>query len=221
MSQWFSPSVIIAIILSLSIHLFLFIFSSQYFLNKPNSKIEKMSIAVKIVKKKPVSNMTKQQKVAIRETESKKEVVREKPKIKKRSEPVQGLSPSSFSGDAVSGEGIEVREGNSLLVEDKGEKLDVKQNAVDLSADVRFLRFKKPEYTDRALEAELEGDFVVDVLVDEKGQAIEIQLRTEIGFGMDERIIKAIKNAAFSPRQDESGTFIKAWGEFIIRFELP
>ena len=221
MRQWFIPPIIAAIVLSLLIHFLLIILSSRFVFNKKNLKIKKPNIAVKIVTKKNPKNILTPNSSPAQEAEVKKTIEKAKPNVKKISKPIQGLNAASFAVGTPSGEEFSVRKGNSLLVEDKGEMLTEEKSTIDLSADVRFLQFQKPEYTDAALEAELEGDFIVDVLVDEKGRAIDIQLRTEIGFGMDQRIINAIENATFSPRKNINGGSVKAWGEFTIRFELP
>ena len=62
--------------------------------------------------------------------------------------------------------------GNTLFKKDEGIRLkDVESLESDLSADarIRIETFKKPQYTDDALEAGIEGKFLIDVFVDDKG----------------------------------------------------
>ena len=78
-----------------------------------------------------------------------------------------------------------------------------------------------PQYTDPALDAELEGTYAVDVYVDAAGAVTDAQLPKKIGYGMDERVLAAARKARFNPRKDRLGKAIAGWSEIKFRLEIP
>lgn len=150
------------------------------------------------------------------EVEKRKENPRPKPKT------VQGFSLGSLTRG---GKGIEVPLGNTLLAPDEGKRLrpeELDDLERDLSAPAQLLRTSivTPEYTREAVDAELEGLFIVDVFVDEKGNVVEAELPTRIGHGMDERLLQAARKASFQPRKNRVGLPISGWTKLTFRLEI-
>ena len=120
--------------------------------------------------------------------------------------PVQGLSPDAMSPD---GKGIAVPVGNTLMVADEGKRLQEVQplSNQDLSADAKLIRSSIiiPAYTENAIDAGLEGSFVVDVYVDAKGIVTSAELAKKVGYGMDIHLTNAAMKAKFEPRKDRYG----------------
>jgi len=148
-----------------------------------------------------------------------KTIREESPKIEK----VQGLPPDAVTNAASS---FAAPIGNTLMVEDEGKRLDanqVKQLTKDLSNGAILIQgsFTIPEYTQAALDANLEGVYVVDVYVDEKGNVIEAQLRKKIGYGMDILVIASAQSARFKPRTNSMGGAIPGWTEIRFRLTIP
>ncbi len=135
-----------------------------------------------------------------------------------------GLSKESFT-DGPSN--IAVAAGNTLLAPDEGKRLnpnDIKAlSGEDLSSDPKliFATMKTPQYTDDAVDANLEGLFVVDVFVDKQGIVQSTGLVKKVGFGMDERILSAAREAKFVPRKDRVGNAIEGWTQIKLKLELP
>jgi TonB family protein len=137
--------------------------------------------------------------------------------------PVLGVDPKDLSPDA---KGIAVPVGNTLMKEDTGERLkadQVQQYSEDLSADAALITgsFNVPEYTESALDANIEGVFVVDVFVDEKGDVQEAELKRQIGYGMDALVLSAARSAKFRPRKNRLGAAISGWAELKFRLQIP
>jgi len=136
-------------------------------------------------------------------------------------EPVQGLAPSAVT--TGSGAGISVPLGNTLMREDRGIRLSA-DKVVDLPQDLSvppqliLASMVRPEYTEEALDVELEGVFEVAVYVDSDGNVLSAELERRIGYGMDARVIGAAKSARFRPARDRSGRNIAQWS--YIRFAL-
>jgi TonB family protein len=159
---------------------------------------------------------------------------REKPKIppslKKLDQPpvtpvkpVLGVDPEDLTPDA---KGIAVPVGNTLMKEDSGERLkaeEVQQYSQDLSADAALITgsFNVPEYTESALDANIEGVFIVDVFVNETGDVQEAELRKQIGYGMDTLVLSAARSAKFKPRKNRLGAAISGWAELKFRLQIP
>lgn len=143
---------------------------------------------------------------------------------KKKVEAVQGFNPSAVS---PTGTGIAVPLGNTLMVEDKGKRLRADQVEAlgdqDLSADPHLIRDSvvTPKYTDEALDANLQGAFLVEVFVDEHGIVKEAELKKKIGYGMDDRVLASLKSAKFDPGKNRYGQAIAAWTDVRFLLEIP
>lgn len=62
-----------------------------------------------------------------------------------------------------------------------------------------LLKGDSPPYTAAAHHAQVEGAILLDVVVDEKGQAREVIVVRGLGYGLDESAIKTIKRWKFKP----------------------
>lgn len=150
----------------------------------------------------------------------------QKPVPKEDSKPVeavQGINPDAMVKD---GKGLAAPVGNTLLKEDEGKRLkpdDVQQLTTDCTADARLIRESvvTPKYTDAALDANLEGVFIVDVFVDENGNVREAELRKKVGYGMDDRIIEVVKQSRFIPRKNKVCGNIAGWAEIKFSLVIP
>lgn len=135
---------------------------------------------------------------------------------------VQGLTADSVSDKGT----VAAPVGNSLMVEDKGIRLSPEEIASlkrDLSSSALLIHgsFKTPEYTQAALDANLEGQFVVDVYVDAQGKVLDADLRKKIGYGMDERVLDVAKSSRFTPAKNEKGVPRAEWTEIKFNLEIP
>ena len=138
-------------------------------------------------------------------------------------EAIQGISPDAMVTD---GKGLSAPVGNTLLKEDEGKRLkpeDVGKLQQDCSSDARLIRetVTTPKYTEAALDANLEGAFVVDIFVDAQGVVLEAELRKKVGFGMDERIIESVKSSKFVPRKNKVCGSIAGWAEIKFSLVIP
>jgi protein TonB len=138
--------------------------------------------------------------------------------------PVQGLSAEAISAE---GTGIAAPIGNTLMTEDEGKRLKAEDVGAlgnqDLSADARLIRssFQTPSYTEAAIDAAIEGTYVVDVYVDETGNVTSAELTKKVGYGMDERLLAAANQARFEPRKNRFGKAEPGWTTISFRLELP
>ncbi len=91
----------------------------------------------------------------------------------------------------------------------------------DLSQRARRMSLIKPEYTEEALQAGLEGQFIADVYVDETGQVGEVALQKKVGYGMDAKLHTAAKSARYEPRKDAMGRPVGGWDRIVFQLVLP
>jgi protein TonB len=135
--------------------------------------------------------------------------------------PIQGLTADAMS----KGGKVAVPLGNTLMTGDTGERPRVAPAAFDgdLTSDARLIgdSIVKPEYTDAAVEANLNGQVLVEVQVDEAGKVVDASLKRKVGFGMDERILGSIRSARFVPRKDRYGKAEAGWTEIKFNLQLP
>lgn len=197
-------SLLLSIISSLVLHLgifFLFVLPKNTF----SSGVKKKSfVSVKITQKK-----TKKKEV--------KKKIKKKPKIKK-------IIKSKISKKKVKIEKepeAEKVEKEQILSSEGEASLSSSGNREDFSSDAELVNFEKPEYTDEALDYDLEGTFVINVYVASNGTVLKADLERAIGFGMDERILEAALNAKFAPRRNSYGRYLSTWTQIVIRLEIP
>ena len=198
--------------LSFSLHLVSFLMMSDFDKQKEERR-EKIVIKI----------------VSLREPPTPKPVLQKKPLVtKKRAAAVsqvpppviQGLSKDSFSSDGSGSFSAPI--GNSMMVEDKGiREKSVPEVAQDLSERAQLLEFSKPNYTQDALDAEIEGQFIIDAFVDEVGKVTEAELRKKVGYGMDDKLIQSALAARFHPRKDPGGRAVKSWEEIVVVLRIP
>lgn len=79
----------------------------------------------------------------------------------------------------------------------------------------------KPEYTVEALKARLQGLFAVDIHLSDSGEVMEIEVVQSPGFGMDERIVAALRGAKYLSKRDAKGINSETWITIQFRLEIP
>lgn len=62
-----------------------------------------------------------------------------------------------------------------------------------------LLHQEEPEYTQKARRAKVQGTVVLHFEVDATGHAVNVQLVRGLGFGLDEKAIKALRKSKFRP----------------------
>ena len=142
------------------------------------------------------------------------------PKTPTTEVPVQGVTKDSLSSAGTMAAPI----GNTLMIEDTGKRLkDVEALRGDMSAPAKLISntLKTPPYTDEALDAVLEGSFVVDVYVNLDGSVREAELRRKIGYGMDARVLNAVRTSKFIPRKNKIGVSEEGWTELKFTLVIP
>ena len=142
--------------------------------------------------------------------------------VKPDTPPIQGLTKESLSDKGT----IAAPAGNTMMTEDSGKRLnpnDVNQIAGDLSAPASLVRtsITVPPYTEQALDAALEGTWIVDVFVNVDGSVKDAELRKKIGYGMDEKVLSAAKVARFIPRKNKLGVSEPGWAEIKFTLVIP
>ncbi|MEZ4741791.1 MAG: TonB family protein [Bdellovibrionota bacterium] len=180
------------------------------------SKPVKKDLAVIKKTKKPMKKVkTKKDKVKVERKPISKPV--------KNARAVQGVSEKSVAPGSTA---FSVPLGNTLMTKDEGIRLkkdEIDELEKDLSTEAQLIRntLQAPQYTDEALDAGLEGTFIIEVFVGADGRVLDVDLGKTIGYGMDDRIIAAIENARFTPRKDRGGSPLKGWTEIRFQLEIP
>jgi outer membrane biosynthesis protein TonB len=134
--------------------------------------------------------------------------------------PIQGLTKDSFAEQGT----IAAPVGNTLMKEDEGKRLEqVDALRGDMSAPARLITktLTAPPYTNEALDAALEGSFIVDVFVNLDGTVRDAELRKKIGYGMDNRVLAAVLSSKFTPRKNKLGVAEEGWTELRFTLVIP
>ncbi|MEI6397130.1 MAG: energy transducer TonB [Pseudomonadota bacterium] len=142
------------------------------------------------------------------------------PDISKTETPVQGLTKDSLSQTVTMAAPL----GNTLMTEDQGRRLtDVAPLKGDQSAPAKLIvsTLVPPPYADEALDAAIEGSFIVDVFINLDGSVREAELRKKIGYGMDSRVLSSVRSSRFSPRKNRFGVSEEGWTELKFTLVIP
>lgn len=134
--------------------------------------------------------------------------------------PIQGVTKSSVADQGTMSAPV----GNTMMVEDTGKRVkDAQPLSGDMSAPAILIRdsIQTPPYTEQAIDVSLEGTWVVDVFVDLSGKVTSAELRKKIGYGMDERVLTAARQARFSPRKNKLGVSEPGWAEIKFVLVIP
>ena len=78
----------------------------------------------------------------------------------------------------------------------------------------------RPDYSEEAKHAKLEGDVLLSVLVGIDGNAFDIDVIRGLGMGLDEKAVEIVKKWKFNPGLDTDGKPIKARVQIIVSFRL-
>ena len=84
----------------------------------------------------------------------------------------------------------------------------------------RLLEAATPGYTDEAKKKKIEGDVVLTVVVNEKGDVTDIKVKRGLGSGLDESAIEAAKYFKYKPAtKDDEPVSVRT--EISFNFYLP
>jgi periplasmic protein TonB len=79
----------------------------------------------------------------------------------------------------------------------------------------------RPDYSKEAREKEIEGIVVLEVLVSREGKATEVKVLKSLGYGLDEKAIKAVKEWKFQPAiVNATGKAAGPWIQVEINFQF-
>lgn len=109
--------------------------------------------------------------------------------------------------------GVPDKNSNIIFIASFPEKnkgfFDDQESAVfDIDKAMKIL--KSLTYTEAAKSSKIEGEILVNVVVDSKGKIISVKIEKGLGYGLDEEIIKAFNNLnTMNPPIDKNGTLLK------------
>ena len=67
------------------------------------------------------------------------------------------------------------------------------------SALPALLYKQEPEYSEEARKAKFQGTVILQIVVDEKGDAVDPRVMKSLGLGLDEKAIEAVRQWKFTP----------------------
>lgn len=180
-----------------------------------------MKIVEKPKEKPPVQKIPKKKKKPKRPKKvQQKRTPKKKPK--KNAKKIQGLSKEALVTDST----VSAPAGNTLMKRDEGIRLtpdEIDALEKDLSSDALLVQgsFQLPEYTQAALDADLEGKYIIDVYVDAEGDVLQADFNKKIGYGMDERAKNMALSSKFIPRKNAKGVPMAGWAEIRFYMSIP
>jgi TonB family protein len=76
-------------------------------------------------------------------------------------------------------------------------------------------------YTRAAVDLNVSGDVVMDILIDESGRVSSVHPRNRLGYGLDEIAVREVKKIPFRPARDAAGRPIAFWFRWNVHFYPP
>jgi len=97
------------------------------------------------------------------------------------------------------------------------------EKALELTDDItppRLLEVANPEYTDVAKKKKIEGQVVLDIVVDKKGNVVDAKVKKGLGYGLDENAVAAVKVWLYKPAENKDGQPVPVHMEVTTDFYL-
>jgi periplasmic protein TonB len=77
----------------------------------------------------------------------------------------------------------------------------------------------EPRYTELARQARLQGIVVLRAVIDERGNVVDVEIRKQLRFGLDEEAVKAVSQWKFTPAMLD-GRPVKVYFDLTVQFEV-
>jgi periplasmic protein TonB len=132
------------------------------------------------------------------------------------------MDKDSDSSGKDGGKGIGNRRGDAMG-DDDGEEAGaggLAGNYANVVSQPACLHCPEPPYTDEARKAKLQGNVTLRVLIGADGRAARIQLVKDLGMGLDEQALLAVRTWRFVPARDARRQPVPTWVTIETRFQL-
>jgi len=77
----------------------------------------------------------------------------------------------------------------------------------------------RPQYTEVARRAGLQGTVIVEAVIDEKGRAIDVRILRGLAMGLDRAAVEAIERCPFRPAM-MAGRPVKVYFNLTVNFTI-
>lgn len=132
-----------------------------------------------------------------------------KVKAKKKSRKVYGLSRKSMTANAGSSKGVEVKKGNTLaktpdnlkLKKDDVDSLPIPADEFLITSMPKVLNEIRPVYPEEMKKKGIEGNVVMDILIDQNGKVRDVKVIKSLGPEFDQAAMEAMTKFEFRPAQ--------------------
>ena len=79
---------------------------------------------------------------------------------------------------------------------------------------------RQPSYSDQARSAKISGTVVLHLIVTAKGRAANIEVQRALGYGLDEKAVKAVQKWRFKPAIGPEGKPVPVWTDLEVNFRI-
>ncbi len=77
-----------------------------------------------------------------------------------------------------------------------------------------------PSYSDQARSAKVSGIVVLHLIVTAEGYASNIHVKRSLGYGLDEKAVKAVGNWRFEPAVGPNDNPVPVWTDIEVNFRI-
>ena len=79
---------------------------------------------------------------------------------------------------------------------------------------------RQPSYSDQARSAKISGIVVLHLIITTEGRPANIQVQRSLGYGLDERAVKAVRKWRFNPAVGPGGKSVPVWTDIEVNFRI-
>jgi TonB family protein len=83
----------------------------------------------------------------------------------------------------------------------------------------QLLKQVEPDYSEEGRAAGIQGNVVLEIVIDEKGLPLDITVLSPLGFGLDEKAIQAVQGWRFKPAEKD-GVPVRVLAHINVRFRF-
>ena len=138
--------------------------------------------------------------------------------------PVFGLTRDTLRDDSGASN-VQIKKGNTIAKEvdqiqtDNDRSLPVPTDEYLVTSMPRLKKEVRAEYPPTARKERIEGPVVMDVLIDQSGKVVKVDVVSGLGFGLDEAAVQAMLQFEFEPARVQNEK-VSVRIRYTYRFEL-
>src|SRR6185503_5081198 len=99
--------------------------------------------------------------------------------------------------------------------------ITLRPQEISHATDPKLIHTVRPQYTQEALAAKIEGDVILSLMVGPDGVPSDIKLVRGLGMGLNEKAVECLQQWRFKPATNYFNEPVSAKATAVVSFRLP